>query len=102
MTTDRNLPDTLNELADLMEAVKWHQPLDSPHAERLRDAAAWARDRIDENSAPLLEHLVLVDALDATLHWIVDPQDRERIERVHEALGLYWATCAYVDEALPQ
>jgi hypothetical protein len=99
--TGRNLQDTLDELADLLKQVEWHQPLDSSHAERIRDCAAFARDRIDEDPAPLLEQLVLLSALDAILHWIIDPQDRERIERVHKALGLYWRTCAYADEALP-
>lgn len=100
MTTDRNLPASLDELADLLEQVEWHQPLDSSHAEQLRDCAAWARDRIDDDPTPLIEHLVLLSALDAVLDWIVDPQDRVRIARVHGTLSLYWATCAYADETL--
>jgi hypothetical protein len=99
MTEWTTLDDAINALSDMLDDVIWHQPLTQTQTANLQACAAWIRDRTDDLPNPRIEDIASISALDALLHWVCDPQDDARIERVHRAYEAYWAICDIVDEA---
>jgi hypothetical protein len=93
------LDDGINALSDLLDDVIWHQPLTEAQTASIQACAAWVRDRTDELTHPLIEDIAAISALDAMLHWVCDPQDDARINRVHRAFEAYWTICDLVDES---
>lgn len=84
--------DPVNELANMLEQVRWGEPLDGYQAYCLRECATWVRTGRVAN--PLLdtnlEDLLLVDVCDAILIWVECATDNALCERVKRSLEVYW------------